>query len=185
MTWYTTVLKKMGAPVRVTSTRVLALWALSEGTPPGINNWLACGTPWPGSTPYNSSGVQVYPTYNAGTSAIAWSLQHAPYTAIADAFRSGASPLALYRLINASPWCGGCQTGHYPVALWTGVGKPSPSTPTPPGTTVLAPTPPPPGATGHEAALNAQWARVQTDAGPHATTLAGRIIALATRIRKA
>lgn len=185
MAWFTTVLKKMGAPIRTTSTRVLALWAQSEGTPGSIHNWLASGTHWPGSHAYNASGVQVYPTYHAGTSATAFSLTHSPYVAIGQAFRAGANPVRLYRLINASPWCPGCQTGHYPVALWTGVGRPTPSTPTPPGTTILAPAPASTGGTSHMADLSSKWGRVQTDAGPHAATLRRRIILLATRIRKA
>ncbi|MHB1853483.1 MAG: hypothetical protein ACYCSJ_01465 [Acidimicrobiales bacterium] len=185
MAWATTVLRKLNAPISSVQVAVLDLWAQSEGMPDSANNWLACGTPWPGSTTFNSTGVQIYPTYNAGTSAIAWSLNHPPYTDIGNAFRAAPGMVRLWQLINASPWCGGCQTGHYPIALWTVAGKPSQRTPvgTPTATPGAHPTPTTTG--GPTGIPVLAWGRIQEDAGSHALTLKGRMIALATRIRKA
>lgn len=185
MSWADTVLKKIGAPISGVQVDILDLWAQSEGTPPSINNWLACGTPWPGSRPYNASGVQVYPTFNAGSSAIAWSLQHAPYVPISDALRAARGMVSVWKAINASPWCPGCQSGHYPVALWEAAGQPSQGTPlapsTPPEPVAVTPT-----AGGAAAGVPVDaWGRVQDDAGHHAAYLRGRIITLGTRIRRA
>lgn len=185
MSWADTVLRKLTAPISGIQVEILDLWAQSEGMPASANNWLACGTPWPGSRPYNSSGVQIYGTFNAGSSAIAWSLNHPPYVPIANGFRRAPGLVTMWKLINASPWCPSCQTGRYPVALWTAAGRPSQGTP------VGASTPPEPVAGGSTAGGAAAgvpvdaWARVQEDAGSHAVELRGRIIALATRIRKA
>ncbi|MHB1488245.1 MAG: hypothetical protein ACYCZM_11935 [Acidimicrobiales bacterium] len=178
-------MKKLSAPVSGIQVEILDLWAQSEGMPDSTNNWLACGTPWPGSTQWNSTGVQVYPTFDAGSSAIAWSLDNSPYTAIGNGFRAAPGLVAMWKLINASPWCSGCQTGHYPVDLWQAAGHPTQ------GTHVGTPNPPQPvtGTTGTIGGANGipvdAWALIQDDVGRHAATLQRRIIALQTRIRKA
>lgn len=184
MTWQTDTLAALGAPSTPTTREVLTEWALSENTPASINNPLACGTPWGGSTAYNATGVQRYKSIATAVAAYAFSLTHSPYSAIGQALRAGTGPLALWKLINASPWCSGCHTGHYPEVLWTTVGRPTqatktpPKTPKPPGT----PTPKPPA--GPQADLTEKWARVQDDAGSHAATLRRRIVALGAAIRR-
>jgi hypothetical protein len=183
--WATTVLRKLQAPISASGVEVLDLWAQSEGMPDWTNNWLACGTPWPGSRPYNSAGVQIYATYNSGTSAIAWSLDHPPYTAIADGFRAVLGLVAMWKIINTSPWCRGCQTGHYPVALWTAAGRPSTATLAVMDLSAPQSTPTPGTSGGSTGIPYLAWGKVQEDAGPVAARLRERMITLATRIRKA
>lgn len=185
MTWQTHTLALLGAPTRTTSIEVLTEWALSEGTLAAIDNPLACGTPFGGSTRYNATGVQHYPSLTVAAEAYAFSLTHYPYRNIGAAFVAGASPLHLWRLINASPWCSHCQTGHYPEVLWATVGRPTPSTPTTPATPSPSSSSPSSGSSAPLADLTTKWSRVQDDAGPHAAALRVRIIGLRTVIKRA
>lgn len=136
MSWESTLLGRMGAPDYAVGVEAFALWAQSEGMPAWTNNPLACGTRWPGSTAYNTAGVQVYPSQSAGMSALAWTLTHdTAYKPIAAAFRNGEGLVQLWLLINASPWCPKCQAGHYPIALWTAAGYPQSGVAAPPPAT--------------------------------------------------
>lgn len=133
MTWQSDTLVRMGALVTGASMSALSLWAQSEGMPPVANNPLACGTRWPGSHPYNRTGVQVYPSLTVAAAVYAWTFTKTPnYAPIGGEFLRAATLAQIWLKINASPWCPHCQTGHYPVALWTAAGSPSSGAAAPP-----------------------------------------------------
>jgi len=119
MSWETDLLAKMGAstssPSNVTS---LQLWAQSEGVPDSWNNWLATTQDGYGGINVNSDGVKAYPTESDGVAATWATLQDAAYKNVVSAFRQNQGEQEIWDAINASPWCGGCQSGHYPVALY-------------------------------------------------------------------
>lgn len=185
MAWTTDLLTQLGPGPYPAGVRALELWAQSEGVTPAENNPLASGTPWPGSVAINRTGVQRYPSMTAAVAAYTYSLTNPPYIPIGQAFRARSGLAALWQVINASPWCRGCQGGHYPVALWTAAGKPAPIAPTPvPTTPTPAPTPGPT-TTGHTERLATSWSRLQDDAGSKAAALRRRMIGLRTRIREA
>lgn len=106
-------------PVTTANLEAFSLWAQSEGMPANAHNWLAISTytkgasapPYPYSEPF-------YDTIWDGASATAQFLTGSNYDAVRLAFQDGNSLLNTYAAINASPWCAGCQTGHYPIALW-------------------------------------------------------------------
>lgn len=127
-TWRTELLRYIAAPKSSANLTALALWAQSEGMPAWENNPLACGTTHPGSYAVNADGVQAYPTVIVGADVIGWTLLRAPYTAISAALISDAGMPAVYLAVNASTWCKGCQSGHYPVALYQAIGSPATAT---------------------------------------------------------
>lgn len=185
MAWETDLLHAIGAPDYAAGVEALDLWAQSEGVDPAYLNPLASGTPWAGSHAINAAGVQAYPSEAAMVGAYAYSLTHDPYTAIAGALRAGENLVVLWKVVNASQWCSGCQTGHYPVALWTAAGRPTHATPTGSPAVTPTPTPAPSSGTPHQANLSASWATMQDDAGSRAAALRGRMIGLVTAIRRA
>lgn len=130
MAWYDDLLSRMGAPDSEPSKISLQLWAQSEGVPDSWNNWLATTEPCCGCVQVNSAGVCQYPSESAGVTAIYNTLQGSAYLAVVDAFVSNAGASQIWDAVNGSPWCSGCQNGHYPVALYNylgGHGAPPPS----------------------------------------------------------
>lgn len=131
--WIHDVLAAIDATPTVGNTMALALWARSEGMPADTFNWLAATDKRTGSTDYNGSGVQEYPSYAVGIDVLHDKFTGHVYPAIGATLRAGDAP-AIYEAINSSPWCHGCQNGHYPIALyqWIESGQPGSGGPTPP-----------------------------------------------------
>lgn len=133
--WEQRLLKIMGAPDTADNETALSYWAQSEGTPSSWNNWLATTENCCGGVDVNSAGVKAYPNIGSGINATWATLQGGAYTHIVSAFRNSASLGTIWSAINQSPWCGGCQNGLYPVALYdilkTGGHVPTPSNPPP------------------------------------------------------
>jgi hypothetical protein len=130
--WEDAVLAALRCPQTQGNSLALSLWAQSEGMPAWANNWLATTKGGYGGTKFNSAGVWAYPTFAAGVAATAATIRQSNMQPILAALQPGNTPLSLiYQVINASPWCHGCQHGHYPVAMYDyllGVvgGKPAP-----------------------------------------------------------
>lgn len=135
-TWQQEVLALIGAKWTAAGTRALTLWAQSEGMTPSYHNPLATTLGGYGGHSINSAGVQSYPTWPQGERATAATLGASYYVGIVAALKAGNTLYRIWAAINASPWCNGCQKGHYPIALWNVLGKSTPGGPPPP--------PPPP-----------------------------------------
>lgn len=137
--WEHDLLVAMAAPADATGNlTALQLWAASEGMPPSENNWLATTEPGFGGRVVNSAGVRAYPSQAAGVAATWATLSGRAYMNVVTAFRDVAGLGAVWAAVNASPWCGGCQSGLYPVALHNALSgrihipRPPSSTPPPP-----------------------------------------------------
>lgn len=115
--WIPPVLEALAAPVNLVTEVALMKWAQSEGMPTWENNWLATTYDGYGGYDVNGVGVKAYPTLADGVGATVATLRLGYYTGIVAALRQGTTLAAIYRAINASPWCRGCQGGRYPVAL--------------------------------------------------------------------
>lgn len=138
--WALAVLAALGATSNGDNALALDLWAQSEGAPGWRHNWLNTTLSGYGGVSVNSVGVKAYPTFAAGVKATAATLSQSNMSGIRYALVSGLDIQVIYSAINASPWCGGCQGGHYPVVLYNylrGLGQF-------PGTSVVAGTRPPP-----------------------------------------
>lgn len=144
--WVAQLLAKMGAPDNGVTRSALYGWADSEGMPAWENNWLATTLDCCGCSKVNSSGVCAYPDVPSGVEAIWQTLQGSAYSSIVYWFKRGDNIREIYAAINQSPWCSGCQNGHYPVVLYDSISRGgNPPTPTGgPGGSVTAPEPLPP-----------------------------------------
>lgn len=136
--WRAAVLREMGVPVSDANLKALSFWHQSEGTALATNNWLAISdgaNKWPhaGCLAQCGGGSPIYafPDQATGAKATAAFLRGSYYTRVMDAFRSNAGLGAIFAAINASPWCAGCQSGHYPVALYNAIGDPNAPDPGP------------------------------------------------------
>lgn len=129
MSWQTDLLSKMHATHSNNNVDALTYWAESEGMPPSDNNWLATTCSCCGGHDVNSVGVKAYPTESDGVEATWLTLQGGAYVNVVKAFRDDAGLAHIWAAVNASPWCGGCQGGKYPVALYDAIGKPPPVPP--------------------------------------------------------
>lgn len=132
-TWAGAVLTKAGVPVTTTGLAVLHLWATSEGNLNGRGyNWLNTTQTAPGATSINSVGVKNYASFTQGVAVTASELRSPRYNAILRALAAArptgtgnagrvtrVAATKAWTAINKSPWCGGCQGGKYPNALWT------------------------------------------------------------------
>lgn len=116
--WRHMVLAGLGAPASGSNLTALALWAQSEGTPAGWHNWLATTKSGFGGHAVNSAGVKAYPTTTAGAEATVATLRLSYYTGVVAALRGDEGYRAIWGAVNGSPWCRGCQGGHYPAALY-------------------------------------------------------------------
>lgn len=129
--WEAAVLKGLDAPDVPDSNLALTLWAQSEGMPSWANNWLATERSGFGGTKYNKAGVWAYPSFEAGIAATVATIKQPNMSGILSGFRTRSNLAGLYLAINDSPWCPGCQHGHYPVAIYDYLlhivgGKPAP-----------------------------------------------------------
>ena len=126
-TWITGVLNGIGAPVNSVNVKALRMWAASEGMPTNYNNWLATSTQGNGwINTGNSAGVGAFQTESEGVQATVTTLNNS-YPGVVSAFRnSGSSKNPLYSIwksINQSPWCAGCEGGNYPSGFNIGTNK--------------------------------------------------------------
>lgn len=138
--WVLAVLRRLGGSNNGDNALALSLWAQSEGAPDWRHNWLNTTLNGYGGTSINSVGVKAYPTFSAGVKATAATLSQGNMSGIKYALVSGLDIDVIYQAINASPWCGGCQGGKYPIILHNylaGLGRF-------PNTVVVAGTRPPP-----------------------------------------
>ena len=70
----------------------------------------------PGSTTFNSSGVQNYPFLSVGLQAVKTTLENGAslgYGAIVSSLARCDDAMTTARAINASAWCRGCTGGAY------------------------------------------------------------------------
>lgn len=118
MSWQTEVLDALHAPASDENVQILTLWAQSEGTPPEWNNWLATTREWPGAVAVNSAGVKHYPSEADGVAATVDTLRLHYYVQVVYALTQDKGRAEVFAAINQSPWCSGCQGGHYPIRLW-------------------------------------------------------------------
>jgi peptidoglycan hydrolase CwlO-like protein len=92
-------------------------WQYSEFTQAEWNP-LADTLAMPGSTTFNSVGVQNYASVDQGLQATRYTLVNGPwlgYGAILSGLAACADPMTTARAINASMWCRGCAGGAYVV----------------------------------------------------------------------
>lgn len=125
--WQWRVLAGIGAPITAVNTHAMILWHESDLNAPGTAWHNPLSTSWalPGSSTMNKTGVQSYPSWTTGVRATILTLGQTYYVTVVAALRAGNTLGAIWRAINASPWCGGCQHGHYPIAMWNALGQPS------------------------------------------------------------
>lgn len=118
--WRALLLDLLGAGASAENVLALQLWADSEATPAWANNPLGATADMPGSRPLseNPAGLRAYPDLATFARAMAAQLGvDLRYRPIIEALRDEASLELVWRAINASPWCEGCQAGRYPAAL--------------------------------------------------------------------
>lgn len=90
--FYSAVLLQISAPPSNNNAAILATWQRFEGGQ-ALFNPLNTTTPMPGSSRYNSAGVQNYPNEGSGETATARTLLNGHYPQIVDAFRAD-TPMA-------------------------------------------------------------------------------------------
>jgi peptidoglycan hydrolase CwlO-like protein len=112
--WSVLLLRSMGAPVCHSNEVVLIAWQLSEFTQAAWNP-LATTKPLPGSTGFNSVGVQNFVSLAQGLEATRLTLNNGAfgYGAILANLHACSAPTTTARAINASAWCHGCAGGQY------------------------------------------------------------------------
>lgn len=160
------VMELIGGPYDGNTLTALTLWADSEGTPDSWNNPLATTEPGFGGYDVNSAGVKAYPSEQAGAEATKATLDYGAYSAVVRAIRDNASWYSIWSAVNQSPWCGGCQGGRYPIALYDALGReghiPPPPRPSPPG----PPSPPYERPQPVNKSVTAAWANLGQQTGP-------------------
>ncbi|HXA33025.1 MAG TPA: hypothetical protein VNV87_12255 [Acidimicrobiales bacterium] len=137
--WEYELLRYLGTPAPLTndgmdaqypnSLLALNLWAQSEGSV--TNNALATSGRGAGATTCvaqcgSSSPIYEYDNVADGVAQMGRFLQGSFYTKIVSSLVGNASLSDIFSAINSSPWCKGCQSGQYPVALSQAVGGKSP-----------------------------------------------------------
>ena len=120
--WEVALLDAIGAPQSVDNVGALALWAQSEGVPADCNNPLAASDVPSGARADCSGSAAGYPSLDFAVNVYAAKFGTQDYEAIGKALKDDAGYQAIYEAINASPWCKGCQGGHYPEALYADLG---------------------------------------------------------------
>jgi peptidoglycan hydrolase CwlO-like protein len=115
--WAGLFLRTVGASECQPNKIALVAWQYSEFTQAAWNP-LADTLAMPGSTTFNSAGVQNYVSLDQGLQAIRSTLSNGAglgYDAILSALAGCSDPLSTARAINASMWCRGCVGGEYVV----------------------------------------------------------------------
>jgi peptidoglycan hydrolase CwlO-like protein len=113
--WAGAFLRTIGAPGCRSNLVAMVAWQYSEFTQAAWNP-LADTLPMPGSTMFNSVGVQNYVSLSQGLAAVRHTLTNGPtlgYPAIVSRTRGCADAMTTALAINASAWCRGCAGGHY------------------------------------------------------------------------
>jgi len=114
--WAGLFLKTMGVSGCHSNLIAAVAWQYSEFTQAAWNP-LATTVPMPGSTVYNSSNVQNYPSLEEGLQAtrttIDQGLSSFGYGAIVSALARCADPMTTASAVKASSWCAGCASGTY------------------------------------------------------------------------
>jgi len=122
--WYVDLIEAAGWPDNTITETALQLWASSEGMPPQANNWLAEETAYPtlgALPPVPPYTPPWYSTEAGGVLATLAFLGGSNYDEVRRFFQLGNNLVDIYLAINGSPWCSGCQGGHYPIDLYTEV----------------------------------------------------------------
>lgn len=101
----TGVLNGIGAPVTAANIRSIEAWAVREGGG-GTNNPLNTTQQMPGSTNFNSVGVQNYSSWTQGVNATVDTLENGNYADLVAAFKSGKGLLGR-SFSGLSTWSGG------------------------------------------------------------------------------
>ncbi|MGE5226373.1 MAG: hypothetical protein ACM3OO_05810 [Planctomycetaceae bacterium] len=118
--WAVRFLRQLQAPTCRDNQVVMVAWQVQEFTQAAWNP-LATTHPMPGSTDYNSSGVQNYASLAQGLQATEDTLRGGTssygYGAILDALSRCSPAMTTAVAVNASAWCAGCTNGAYLVGL--------------------------------------------------------------------
>jgi peptidoglycan hydrolase CwlO-like protein len=115
--WAGLFLRTVSAPGCRSNLITLVAWQYSEFTQAGWNP-LADTLAMPGSTTFNSAGVQNYVSLDQGLQATRYTLVNGVglgYGAILSELGACADPMSTARAVNASMWCRGCGGGAYVV----------------------------------------------------------------------
>jgi hypothetical protein len=175
--WITLTLSDLGAPDTSTNRAALQEWAESEGMPASANNPLAASDKIAGWTPTPGFSEPTYPSIEAAASLYASKFQTLTYDAIGFALREGNDLNTIYEAINQSPWCSGCQGGHYPIVIYQqlfgGAGAPPVQQQRPAGTGVATST--------HQ--VDRAWTRLMRTLAITAPQQLAKVAAARTRIR--
>jgi len=114
--WAGDFLRTMGVPSCKSNMVVVVSWQLAEFTQAAWNP-LATTHAMPGSTAFNTSNVQNFPSLAVGLQATKDTIvQGSPtygYGAIVSTLSNCSDPMTTARAINASSWCRGCAGGTY------------------------------------------------------------------------
>jgi cell division protein FtsB len=114
--WAGLFLKTMGVSGCQSNKVVVVAWQYSEFTQAAWNP-LATTHVMAGSTDFNSTGVQNYPSLQVGLQAtketIRGGLDAYGYGPILSSLADCADPMTTAQAINASSWCAGCVGGAY------------------------------------------------------------------------
>jgi peptidoglycan hydrolase CwlO-like protein len=118
--WAQAFTLKLGAPTCRDNLVVLVAWQAAEGTAARYNP-LATTLPMPGSTEFNSVGVQNYVSAQQGLEAIHQTLLRGAetygYGAILSRLGECADAMETAEAINLSSWCRGCAGGAYVTGI--------------------------------------------------------------------
>ena len=107
--WAAAFLKRIGAPTTTQNVEFVEKWmALESGGGGGLWNPLNSVLPAPHSTPYNSVGVQNYPTFVSGMNATVATFTQSQWSGVVTGLRSN-DQFATENAINAeyATWGGG------------------------------------------------------------------------------
>ena len=114
--WSGLFLTTMGVPTCHSNMVAMVSWQMAEFTQAAWNP-LATTYLMPGSTVFNSSNVQNYPSLGEGLQASRATIVNGSssygYGAIVSALSRCSDPMTTARAINASSWCRGCAGGTY------------------------------------------------------------------------
>jgi hypothetical protein len=114
--WSGLFLRTMGVPSCHSNMVALVSWQMAEFTQAAWNP-LATTHLMPGSTAFNSSNVQNYPSLGVGLQASKDTIVNGSssygYGAIVSTLSRCSDPMTTARAINASSWCRGCAGGTY------------------------------------------------------------------------
>jgi uncharacterized coiled-coil protein SlyX len=118
--WADMLLRILGAPTCRQNQVLVVAWQVQEFTQAAWNP-LATTHRMPGSTSFNSVGVQNYVSLAQGLQATKETIEHGwsvyGYGAVVTSLRACANALTTAHAIAASSWCPGCLGGNYVVGV--------------------------------------------------------------------